>query len=66
MHARVHHKLHQLHIAFHHPAPAYVDEEYPIAINITNTDDRTFEVVLDVLLQPTEIDDAGACALNYV
>jgi trafficking protein particle complex subunit 11 len=36
-----------------------LDEEYPILIDITNTDDRDMEVVVDVLLQPTDIDDAG-------
>jgi hypothetical protein len=40
-------------------APAYLDEEYPIVISIINEDHRPLDVLLDVLLQPTEIDDAG-------
>jgi trafficking protein particle complex subunit 11 len=36
-----------------------LDEEYPILIDITNSDDRDLDVVVDVLLQPTDIDHAG-------
>ncbi|KAI0034857.1 Gryzun, putative trafficking through golgi-domain-containing protein, partial [Vararia minispora EC-137] len=54
----VRHEPHRLDIDFTHPSPAYLDEEYPIVVNVTNTDDRSFDVLLDVLLQPTEIDDA--------
>ena len=43
-----------------HQEPALLDEAYPIVIEITNTDDRTLVVVVDVLLQPTEVDEAGA------
>jgi hypothetical protein len=42
-----------------HRAPAYLDEEYPIMIDVINEDDRELDIVIDVLLQPTEIDDAG-------
>lgn len=42
-----------------HQAPAYLDEEYPIVISIINEDHRPLDVLLDVLLQPTEIDEAG-------
>jgi trafficking protein particle complex subunit 11 len=42
-----------------HKSPAYLDEEYPIVISIINDDYRTLDVVLDVLLQPTDIDEAG-------
>ena len=42
-----------------HQAPAYLDEEYPIVISIINEDPRPLDVLLDVLLQPSEIDDAG-------
>ncbi|KAI9441462.1 Foie gras liver health family 1-domain-containing protein [Lactarius indigo] len=38
--------------------PAYLDEEYPIVINITNEDVRALDVILDILLQPSEIDEA--------
>ncbi|KAJ7209783.1 Gryzun, putative trafficking through golgi-domain-containing protein [Mycena pura] len=41
-----------------HKAPAYLNEDYPILIEVTNADDRELEVTADVLLQPTEIDGA--------
>jgi len=41
-----------------HQSPAYLDEEYPIVISIINEDYRPLDILLDVLLQPTEIDDA--------
>lgn len=44
-----------------HQAPAFVDEEYPIVIEVTNNDDRDMDVLVDVLLQPTEIDHTGGC-----
>jgi len=37
---------------------ALLDEEYPIVINVTNVDERYLDVVVDVLLQPTEVDEA--------
>ncbi|KAI0061971.1 hypothetical protein BV25DRAFT_1805032 [Artomyces pyxidatus] len=54
----VRHQPHQLQVTLSHRGPAYLDEEYPIVIDITNSDERALEVVLDVLLQPTEIDEA--------
>jgi hypothetical protein len=42
-----------------HQPPAYLNENYPIIIDVTNVDNREFEVVVDVLLPPTEIDSAG-------
>ncbi|TFY61235.1 hypothetical protein EVG20_g7135 [Dentipellis fragilis] len=55
-------KPHQIEVSFSHQAPALLDEEYPIIIDVTNLDDRPLEVVLDVLLQPTEIDEASTHA----
>ncbi|KAF8841726.1 hypothetical protein BDN67DRAFT_927820 [Paxillus ammoniavirescens] len=54
----VRHRPHQLAISFSHPEPALLDEEYPITIEITNNDDRHLDVIVDVLLQPTEVDKA--------
>ena len=51
---------HRIQVAISHDGPAYIGEEFPIEINITNEDERELDVVLDVLLQPTEIDEAGA------
>ncbi|KAF9486045.1 hypothetical protein BDN70DRAFT_870556 [Pholiota conissans] len=49
---------HLLKIKFHHQAPAYLDEDYPIEIEVTNLDTRPLDVVISFLLQPTEIDSA--------
>jgi hypothetical protein len=49
-----------------HQNTAYLDEEYPITINITNTDTQDLEVVVDVLLQPTETDHAGMGSLRNI
>jgi hypothetical protein len=46
-------------VSVEYQAPAYLDEEYPIVINIINEDHRPLDILLDVLLQPSEIDDAG-------
>ena len=56
---RVNHRAHQLKISFHHEAPAYLDQDYPITIEVTNIDIRDLDIVVNILLQPTEIDDAG-------
>jgi trafficking protein particle complex subunit 11 len=50
-------------VSFDHQSPAYLDEEYPITIDITNTDNQELDIVVDVLLQPTEIDHAGPSAM---
>ncbi|KAI9062346.1 hypothetical protein FKP32DRAFT_1593495 [Trametes sanguinea] len=55
-------RSHQVQVAISHDGPALIGEEFPIEIRISNDDDRELDVVLDVLLQPTEIDEA----VNYV
>ena len=57
-------RSHRIQVAISHDGPAYIGEEFPIEINITNEDERELDVVLDVLLQPTEIDEAGASCLR--
>ncbi|KAJ7503038.1 Foie gras liver health family 1-domain-containing protein [Mycena galericulata] len=52
----IRHRPHRILMALSHKAPAYLNEEYPILIEVTNADDRDLEVTADVLLQPTEID----------
>lgn len=54
----VRHRPHDLTVSLSHQAPALLDEEYPIVIEITNIDERHLDVVIDVLLQPTEVDQA--------
>jgi hypothetical protein len=55
----VRHRPHELAVSLSHQAPALLDEEYPIVIDITNVDERHLDVIVDVLLQPTEVDQAG-------
>ncbi|KAJ6593407.1 Gryzun, putative trafficking through golgi-domain-containing protein [Mycena capillaripes] len=52
----IRHRPHSILMSLSHKAPAYLDENYPILIEVTNADDRELEVIADVLLQPTEID----------
>ncbi|KAJ3575278.1 hypothetical protein NP233_g1192 [Leucocoprinus birnbaumii] len=54
----VKHRSHNICVAIEHLAPAYLDENYPITIQVTNIDNQDLDVVLDVLLQPTDIDGA--------
>ena len=63
---RVNHRAHQLKISFHHEGPAYLDQEYPITVEVTNTDIRDLGVVVNILLQPTEIDEAGMLVVLLV
>lgn len=47
-------KPHALHVEFQHSAPAYLDEQYPLLIKISNIDERELDTVVDVLLHPSE------------
>lgn len=62
----VRHRPHQVLVSLSHQSPAYLDEDYPITIEITNEDDRELDLIVDVLLQPTEIDDAGMTSFTAV
>ena len=57
---RVRYRSHHVQVSIVHSGPAYLGEEFPIEINVTNGDDKELDVVVDVLLQPTEIDEAGS------
>ncbi|KAK7057624.1 Gryzun, putative trafficking through golgi-domain-containing protein [Favolaschia claudopus] len=52
----IRHRPHNISMTLSQKAPAYLDEDHSILIEVTNIDDRELEVILDVLLQPTEID----------
>ncbi|KAF7315077.1 hypothetical protein MIND_00021900 [Mycena indigotica] len=54
----VRHRSHDISLSLSHKAPAYLDENYPILVQVTNSDDRELEVTGDVLLQPTDIEGA--------
>ncbi|KAI6029321.1 Gryzun, putative trafficking through golgi-domain-containing protein [Pisolithus microcarpus] len=52
------HRPHQLSVSFSHQQEALLDEEFPITVEIANSDDRHVDVVVDILLQPAEVDGA--------
>ncbi|KAJ7169134.1 Gryzun, putative trafficking through golgi-domain-containing protein [Mycena crocata] len=52
----IRHRPHNILMSLSHKSPAYLNEDYPIIIEVTNADDRDLEVTADVLLQPTEVD----------
>ncbi|KJA28858.1 hypothetical protein HYPSUDRAFT_33253 [Hypholoma sublateritium FD-334 SS-4] len=54
----VKHRAHLLKTSLSHHAPAYLDEDYPIELEVTNMDNCELDVVVSFLLQPTEIDSA--------
>ena len=56
---RVRYRPHRVQVAIAHEGPAYLGEEFPIEMSVTNLDDRELDIVVDVLLQPTEVDEAG-------
>lgn len=57
---RVRSRPHQLRVLITHSGPAYLDEECPITIKITNVDDKVLDVTFDVMLHPPEDDSSGA------
>ena len=63
---RVKHRTHHLKLGFHHHAPAYLDEDYPIEIEVTNTDTRNLHVSISLLLQPLAIEDVGMSLCYHV
>ncbi|KAL4248314.1 hypothetical protein ABKN59_006671 [Abortiporus biennis] len=54
----VQYRPHRIYVAVSNDAPAYLGEEFPIIIDIINGDDRELDIVIDVLLHPTEIEEA--------
>lgn len=60
----VRHRPHKVEVNISHHAPALIGEEFPICINVKNFDDRDMDIVVDALLQPTEIDEAGMCSAS--
>ena len=56
---RVRSRPHQVRVLISHSGPAYLDEEYPITIKITNLDDKELDVTFDVMLHPSEDDSSG-------
>ncbi|KAF8627616.1 hypothetical protein AX15_004317 [Amanita polypyramis BW_CC] len=54
----VKHRPHKVLLSLSHQSPAYLDEEYPIEINVTNEDARELDITVDILLLPSEYDDS--------
>ncbi|KAH9915858.1 Gryzun, putative trafficking through golgi-domain-containing protein [Fomitopsis serialis] len=59
----VRHRPHKVQVSVTYNAPAYIGEEFPITIDVSNQDDKEMEMVVDALLQPTEFDELGE---NYI
>ncbi|TDL16121.1 hypothetical protein BD410DRAFT_647647 [Rickenella mellea] len=55
---------HQLRISLAHDEPAYLDEQYPISVEVTNIDDRDLDITVDVLLQPGEDDSINHISIG--
>ncbi|CCL99236.1 uncharacterized protein FIBRA_01251 [Fibroporia radiculosa] len=53
-----HYRPHRVEVSLSHYAPAYLGEDFPIVIHVTNADDRDMEMIVDALLQPSEMDVA--------
>jgi trafficking protein particle complex subunit 11 len=52
-------------VALTHDAPPYLGEEYPITVEVTNVDDRELEIVVDAMLQPSEVELASKSLRTY-
>lgn len=61
----IRHRPHQVQVSLKNEAPAYLGEEFPITLDVTNTDDRELDIAVDVLLQPTEIEEAGLSLIQW-
>ncbi|KZT72294.1 hypothetical protein DAEQUDRAFT_722961 [Daedalea quercina L-15889] len=59
----VRHRPHKVEVSVTYNPPAYIGEEFPITIGVSNQDDKEMEMVVDALLQPTEFDELGE---NYI
>ncbi|KZO93890.1 hypothetical protein CALVIDRAFT_485134 [Calocera viscosa TUFC12733] len=57
-------KPHDFHITISHEEPAYINEGYPITIEVANLEERDLEAVIDVLLQPSEDEDRNQVAID--
>lgn len=56
---RVRSRPHKLRVLISQSGPAYLGEEYPITIKITNVDIKELDVTFDVILHPPEDDSSG-------
>ncbi|KDQ13969.1 hypothetical protein BOTBODRAFT_110665 [Botryobasidium botryosum FD-172 SS1] len=61
---RVRSRPHLIHVAFKHDSPAYVNERYPVIIEISNVDERDLQIHVDALLQPTEDDSVNDITID--
>ncbi|TFY61713.1 hypothetical protein EVJ58_g4338 [Rhodofomes roseus] len=59
----VRHRPHKVQVSVTYNAPAYIGEEFPITVGVSNQDDKEMEMIVDALLQPAELDELGE---NYI
>ncbi|EKM53402.1 uncharacterized protein PHACADRAFT_163712 [Phanerochaete carnosa HHB-10118-sp] len=57
-HVTVRPRPHSVQVVLSHHSPPYLGEEYPIIVEVTNTDDRELEIVADAMLHPSEAEYA--------
>ncbi|KAG6837812.1 hypothetical protein H0H93_016180 [Arthromyces matolae] len=55
----VRYRSHELDVVLSHESPAYLNEEFPITISISNIDTRPLDVIVNVLVPPTEFEGAA-------
>jgi len=53
----VRHRPHYLFLSSSTSSLALLDDEYPIVVNVTNIDEPHLDISVDILLQPTEVDE---------
>lgn len=58
---RVKHRAYDLSASFIQHHPAHLGKGYPIVIVVANTDNRALDAHIDLLLQPSKIDNASVC-----
>ncbi|KLO13661.1 hypothetical protein SCHPADRAFT_852230 [Schizopora paradoxa] len=56
---RIKEKRHDVNVKFIHEDHAFVDERFPVTISVTNMDAMELEILVDVLLQPSEDDSVN-------
>lgn len=57
-HVSVRPRPHSVRVTLSHRSPPYLGEEYPITVEVTNTDDRELDIAADAMLHPSEVEFA--------
>ena len=56
---RIKRREHLIDVSFSHHAPAYVDEEYVVDVEVMNVDERPLDVTIGFLVRPGEDEWVG-------